>query len=105
VDRTDSHVGSLDSQARGSQPCVLKRKLCSSRLSLRHSKQFINLITAEQQEVGMGLDSCTRDVNVVAATVGGKSIVVIDTPGIDNTRTDVKETDIFAKIATFLRTM
>jgi len=53
----------------------------------------------------MGLHSCTRDVNVVAAKVGGKPIVVIDTPGIDDTRTGVKEADTFTKIAIFFENM
>jgi len=66
---------------------------------LRHSEQFVNLITSGQQKVSDSLQSCTRDVSVIEAKVGGERIVVIDTPGFDDTHGDVKESDVLKKIA------
>ena len=74
-------------------------ELCSQRLSSWNSEQFVNLITSEQQNVTDGLQSCTRDVSVVQARVRGNPIVVIDTPGIDDTHAGVKESDVLEKIA------
>jgi len=68
-------------------------------LSFGHSKQFINLIASEQQNVGKSLQSCTRDVRVVEANIGEQRVVIIDTPGIDDTRAGVKETDVLTRIA------
>ena len=72
---------------------------------MRHSKQFINLIASEQQQVADGLHSCTRDVSVVEAKVGGQRIVVIDTPGIDSTHPGVREVDVLVKMANFFENM
>jgi len=79
--------------------------LCSSQLTSRYSQQFINLIASEQQKVGRGLQSCTRDVRVIDAKIGGQRVVVIDTPGIDDTRVGVKETDVLTRIANHLGEM
>jgi len=67
-----------------------------------NSEQFINLITTEKQNIGTGLQSCTSDISVVEAKVGGKCVVIIDTPGIDDTRAGVREADILIKIANLL---
>ena len=82
-----------------------EEEVCLPRLSSGVFGQFINFITSEQQNVGEGIQSCTRDVSVVSAKVGGKPIVVIDTPGIDDTHTDVNEADVFSKIANLLGPM
>lgn len=93
---------------RGNQLCVLVtgRWHSSSRDSLRDIfKQFINLITTEKQKIGKGLQSCTSEISVVEANIGEKRIVIIDTPGIDDTRAGVKETDVFTGIADLLEAM
>jgi len=74
-------------------------------LSAGHSEQFINLIASEQQKVGKSLQSCTRDVRVIDAKIGGQRVVVIDTPGIDDTRIGVKETEVLTRIANHLGDM
>jgi len=73
----------------------------------RHSnlRQFINLIASEKQNVGESLQSCTSEISVVEARIGGKRVVVIDTPGIDDTRAGVKEADVLLSIANLLDTM
>ena len=76
-----------------------------SHLNSPHSKQFINLITSEKQKVGRGLQSCTSDISVIEATIRGQPVVVIDTPGIDDTRKGMKEADILVAIAIRLEAM
>jgi len=51
------------------------------------------------QEVGTGLQSCTDQISLIEGNVGGQPIVVIDTPGIDDTRTGVREADVLISIA------
>ena len=70
-----------------------------------NSRQFINLIALEKQNVGESLQSCTSEISVVEARIGGKRVVVIDTPGIDDTRAGVKEADVLLSIANLLDTM
>ena len=60
--------------------------------------QFINWITLEPQTIGDGIRPCTNDINIVEAKVEGRSVVIIDTPGIDDTRAGVKQADIIARI-------
>ena len=59
----------------------------------------------EQQEVGKGLQSCTSEISILEAKVAGQRVVVIDTPGIDDTRTGMKEADILVDIANRLADM
>ena len=68
-------------------------------------KQFTNLIASKHQKVGKGLQSCTSDINVIEATVDGKRVVVIDTPGIDDTHAGKKEADVLVDIANRLADM
>jgi len=67
--------------------------------------QFINLIALEQQEVGKGLQSCTSQISAIEARVGGERIVVIDTPGFDNTGPGVLDEDVLASITEYLGSM
>jgi len=67
--------------------------------------QFINLIVSERQTVGEGLQSCTIDISVLEAKIDGKSVVIIDTPGIDDTREGVREADVLKSIANHLNFM
>ena len=65
--------------------------------------QFINLISGSDLGVGRGLRSCTGAVQVAGAfNLDGRSVVLIDTPGFDDTvRSD---TDVLKMIAAFLAT-
>jgi len=67
--------------------------------------QFINLITSDKQKVGKGIHSCTSEISVLEAKVDGKRVVVIDTPGIDDTRPGMKAADVLADIAGRLEAM
>jgi len=42
---------------------------------------------------------------VIEAKIRGESVVVIDTPGIDDTRASVEEIEVLAKIANYLGDM
>jgi len=59
----------------------------------------------EQQRIGKGLQSCTSEISILEAKVAGQRVVVIDTPGIDDTRAGMKEADILVDIANRLADM
>lgn len=65
---------------------------------------FINLLTEDDNiRVGHDLDSQTTDVStsVWLDETTGLSVTLIDTPGFDDSRSDITDTDIL--IATFLQ--
>jgi predicted GTPase len=54
---------------------------------------FVNLASNSSLQVGMGLSSCTNDVQISAPfKVGGKRVVLVDTPGFDDTNKSDIET-------------
>lgn len=63
--------------------------------------QFINLASGSSLDVGRGLQSCTNAVQVVKAfNLDGRRVVLIDTPGFnDTTKSD---TEILRTIVAFL---
>jgi len=65
--------------------------------------QFINVASHSSLRVGMDLESCTSEVQLANEfTIDGRRVVLIDTPGFDDTtKTD---TMILKNIATFLAT-
>ena len=67
--------------------------------------QFISLISGDTSiHVGHGLESETSEIQVVRF-VDPKSrrrVVIVDTPGFDDSRRGVTDTDILKKIAKFL---
>ena len=69
------------------------------------SIQFINLISSRRQDVSEGLQSCTSQISVLEARIGGKPVVVIDTPGVDDTRPGMKEADFLVGVARRLKAM
>lgn len=72
-------------------------KLATSSLGL----QFINLISGSNLRVGMGLDSCTSEVETsLPFTLGGRHVILIDTPGFNDTTQS--DTAILRLIADFL---
>lgn len=66
-------------------------------------EQFINLVSGSEFAINEGLKSCTDKVQVAKAlNLGGRHIVLIDTPGFDDTvRSD---TDVLKMVAAFLGT-
>ena len=64
------------------------------------SKQFINLISGSNFTVGNGLRSCTDSVQTVDFDLDGRRVVLIDTPGFDDTT--MSDTDVLNMIAAFL---
>ena len=67
------------------------------------SLQFINLASGSSLRVGMGLDSCTAEVQLADEfTLDGRSVTLIDTPGFDDTTKS--DSDILEMIAAFLVT-
>jgi len=90
---------------RGNQLCVLagcRYNGRNSRLTSIYLKQFINLIRTgkkKQQKDDIDLQPCTSEISVVEVEVDGVRVVIVDTPGIDDTRVSVKEADVLAIIA------
>ena len=73
---------------------------------VRHSNRcfkFINFASGSNLRIGMGLESCTDEVRRVDEfTLDGRRVILIDTPGFDDTsKSDV---DIMRMIAVFLAT-
>jgi len=59
------------------------------------------MASGSQFRVGMDLQSCTAEVQVASEfTIDGRRVVLIDTPGFDDT--NVSDSDILEKIAAFL---
>jgi hypothetical protein len=69
-------------------------------LALLRFKQFVNLISGSNLGVGSGLKSCTDNVQTVDFTLDGRRVVLIDTPGFDDTT--LSDTDVLNMIAAFL---
>ena len=65
--------------------------------------QFINTASNSHLSVGMGLESCTAEVQLSNEfVVDGRRVVLIDTPGFDDT--NISDAEILNKIAAFLAT-
>jgi hypothetical protein len=65
--------------------------------------QFINLVSGSDLEIGYGLRSCTDAVNPAGAfNLDGRRVVLIDTPGFDDTTRS--DTDVLKMIAAYLAT-
>lgn len=62
---------------------------------------FTNLITNARLKVGHGLGSCTTEIQLAGLKLDGKDVVLIDTPGFDDT--DRSQGDVLNQIATFLK--
>ena len=66
--------------------------------------QFINLLTKDKEiRIGHDLESQTIDINVASYTMNGRRNTLVDTPGFDDSRQGVTDTDILGKIANFLQ--
>ncbi|KAK7690432.1 hypothetical protein QCA50_005530 [Cerrena zonata] len=63
---------------------------------------FINLASGGNNAVGDTLMSCTSDVSYSNCTVDGRRIILIDTPGFDDTT--ISDTDILKMIGLHLQT-
>ncbi|KAF9237660.1 P-loop containing nucleoside triphosphate hydrolase protein [Melanogaster broomeanus] len=64
---------------------------------------FINLASGSNLRVGSGLESCTNEVQTsLPFNVGGQQVVLIDTPGFDDTT--LTDTDVLRIIAAYLVT-
>jgi hypothetical protein len=65
--------------------------------------QFINLVSGSNLDIGYGLQSCTNAVNSAGAfNLDGHRVVLIDTPGFDDTTRS--DTDVLKMIAAYLAT-
>jgi hypothetical protein len=65
--------------------------------------QYINLVSGSDLRVGKGLESCTNNVQMsIPFKLDGRSIILIDTPGFDDTTKS--ETDVLGMIAAYLQT-
>ena len=67
--------------------------------------QFINVLTGKTSvTIGDSLESETADVEVIRFIDDntGRKVTIVDTPGFDDSRQGVTDTDILKKIADFL---
>lgn len=63
--------------------------------------QLINLASQSDLGVSSKLESCTRDVEMTNGfELGGKTVVLIDTPGSDDS--ERSNVDVFQNITAFL---
>jgi len=61
------------------------------------------MASGSQLSVGMGLTSCTAEVQLSNEfNIDGRRVILIDTPGFDDT--NVSDAEILEKIAAFLAT-
>ncbi|KAF8627094.1 hypothetical protein AX15_004545 [Amanita polypyramis BW_CC] len=68
---------------------------------------FIKLLTDNADvHVGDGLDSETENIQIVPFldATSGRNVVIVDTPGFDDSRPNISDTDILKKITDFLLT-
>lgn len=66
--------------------------------------QLINLLTNDDNIcIGHDLDSQTFDITTSCYTQDGISVTLVDTPGFDDSREGITDTDILKKIADFLQ--
>ena len=67
-------------------------------------RQFIGLLTGDKSvQIGHGVQSMTSEVEPVRYIEDdGRCITLIDTPGFDDSREGVTDTDVLRKIASFL---
>ncbi|KAH9829190.1 P-loop containing nucleoside triphosphate hydrolase protein [Rhodofomes roseus] len=62
---------------------------------------FINNVCGSNLEVGRGLRSCTKDIDVAYRMMGDTKVVLIDTPGFDDTTKS--QADVLEDIGQFLK--
>ncbi len=70
-----------------------------------HMSQFINLLTGDTSAaIGSSLESETAEVFPICFTdrVTGRNVTVVDTPGFDDSRQGVTDTDILTEIAKYM---
>ena len=74
---------------------------CRSACEMIYGVQFINVASGSRLRVGKNLQSCTAEVEVADEFIlDGRRVVLIDTPGFDDTT--VSDAEILEKIAAFL---
>ncbi|EXA29334.1 hypothetical protein FOVG_19158 [Fusarium oxysporum f. sp. pisi HDV247] len=61
---------------------------------------FISKITGLDMEIGHGLKSCTKEIQIATIRIDGHEVHLIDTPGFDDT--ELKDSDILIRIAGYL---
>jgi GTP1/Obg family GTP-binding protein len=83
------------------QPWIVEKANYSP--SVGNDSQFINLVSGSRLGVGGGLRSHTKTVQLAGAfDLDGRRVVLIDTPGFDDTT--LSDTDVLKMIAAFLAT-
>ncbi|KAJ7511404.1 lipoxygenase [Mycena galericulata] len=64
---------------------------------------FIRLITgASGIKIGHSLESETSEIRSVRFVDRGRKVIIVDTPGFDDSRPDITDTDVLKQIADFL---
>ncbi|KAF9352061.1 hypothetical protein BGX26_010040 [Mortierella sp. AD094] len=61
---------------------------------------LIREISGRDVKVGHNLESCTQQIEAVSCQIGGQSVVILDTPGFDDTHRS--DTEVLEDVARFL---
>jgi predicted GTPase len=67
--------------------------------------QFIRFLTRDDTiAIGNGLESETSDIQVIRFSdpASGRNVTIVDTPGFDDSRDGITDTEILKRIARFL---
>ena len=66
--------------------------------------QFIKLLSNNDIiRIGHNIESETIDINTASYSESGRVVTLVDTPGFDDSREGVTDTDILEKVAKFLQ--
>ncbi|OAX43134.1 hypothetical protein K503DRAFT_862506 [Rhizopogon vinicolor AM-OR11-026] len=105
----DSEVGQVDAQpptVAPPQPNPEPKTIYIAVMGATGSGKttFVNAASGSELRVGMGLESCTNEVQTSQPfMLDGNRVILIDTPGFDDTTKS--DTDVLKMIAAYLRTM
>ncbi|KAI1637844.1 P-loop containing nucleoside triphosphate hydrolase protein [Biscogniauxia mediterranea] len=62
---------------------------------------FINKLTGANLETSSSLKSCTKSISSASLTLEGRTVILIDSPGFDDT--EIQDADILKEFAEYLR--
>jgi hypothetical protein len=75
------------------------------KLTFSLNAKFIKLLAKDDDNIriGHGIQSETIDIKTASYSESGREVTLVDTPGFDDSREGVTDTNILGKIANFLQ--
>ncbi|KAH9925225.1 uncharacterized protein B0H18DRAFT_955099 [Fomitopsis serialis] len=70
---------------------IVKREDNSKTSYVSSLSIFINCVAGSDMKVGLGLESCTTEIQCISTQFGGEPIMFADTPGFDDTQRPQRE--------------